>query len=618
MYINSNMVKKIQITIFVLSGYLLAGVMPENGATVNYTQLFFQWDQMPSTDAYHLYIQNSTTTDTSMIPVAQNSIIMTLEWNTNYSWWVCSSNINIYPNCSNIYNFTINSLPEYFPDNITISTLNESLYQEGITVMDIESLDFSVALDKEGQPVWYVDKNGFTQRFTFSQFLENGNLVGFGPGKGYEIELDGNIVFQTPNGMSVHHQISKTSHNTYFLISATVEEQYCPEECNANLPDEIPWQGDIFRELDAEGNELWSWNTFDYYELNEYNPYYVEVFTGQTNMDWTHSNSVFYDENSQSIFISARNLSRITKINYANKDIVWNMGETDFMNDIYFSEDLNFSQQHSVQVLDNGNLLFFDNHRYLNPELSRCIEVAYDESDYSSEIVWEYELPIDLFTGSRGECDRLDNGNTLITVGRTGYTLEVTPNHEIAWELHVTNNGFDVTKYRSARIANLYPVAFSLGIDELVINNNNNNIYVEPINQTINTTIYNSGWAEGNYIYRILDTNGSIALSDSIFVPSYENIVFSIDTNTLTQFIYTIEVYPSFAPNKIQILEFTLNDSIYLGDMNEDGILNILDIVILANLILSSDNSNISGDLNGDGIQNILDLVILVNIILER
>ena len=52
--------------------------------------------------------------------------------------------------------------------------------------------------------------------------------------------------------------------------------------------------------------------------------------------------------------------------------------------------------------------------------------------------------------------------------------------------------------------------------------------------------------------------------------------------------------------------------------MNEDGILNILDIVILANLILSSDNSNISGDLNGDGIQNILDLVILVNIILER
>ena len=43
-----------------------------------------------------------------------------------------------------------------------------------------------------------------------------------------------------------------------------------------------------------------------------------------------------------------------------------------------------------------------------------------------------------------------------------------------------------------------------------------------------------------------------------------------------------------------------------------DYILNILDVVILANLILSGDTSNTVGDLNGDAIQNILDLVILV------
>ena len=54
-----------------------------------------------------------------------------------------------------------------------------------------------------------------------------------------------------------------------------------------------------------------------------------------------------------------------------------------------------------------------------------------------------------------------------------------------------------------------------------------------------------------------------------------------------------------------------------LGDLNQDGTLNVLDIVILANLILSGDESNPAGDLNQDGIQNILDIVLLVNAILE-
>jgi hypothetical protein len=56
---------------------------------------------------------------------------------------------------------------------------------------------------------------------------------------------------------------------------------------------------------------------------------------------------------------------------------------------------------------------------------------------------------------------------------------------------------------------------------------------------------------------------------------------------------------------------------ITLGDLNGDGTLNILDIVVLANLILSGDNSNPTGDLNQDGSYNILDIVILVNLILS-
>ena len=58
-------------------------------------------------------------------------------------------------------------------------------------------------------------------------------------------------------------------------------------------------------------------------------------------------------------------------------------------------------------------------------------------------------------------------------------------------------------------------------------------------------------------------------------------------------------------------------DNLILGDLNDDGNLNILDIVILVNLILSGDDSNPAGDLNQDGDYNILDIVILVNLILS-
>ncbi len=56
--------------------------------------------------------------------------------------------------------------------------------------------------------------------------------------------------------------------------------------------------------------------------------------------------------------------------------------------------------------------------------------------------------------------------------------------------------------------------------------------------------------------------------------------------------------------------------NLLLGDMNSDGSLNVLDVVILANLILDGDTSNPAGDLNQDGSQNILDIVILINLIL--
>lgn len=53
------------------------------------------------------------------------------------------------------------------------------------------------------------------------------------------------------------------------------------------------------------------------------------------------------------------------------------------------------------------------------------------------------------------------------------------------------------------------------------------------------------------------------------------------------------------------------------GDVNSDGIINVLDVVIIVNVILDGDVIE-NGDLNGDGQVNVVDIVLLVNIILEN
>ena len=53
-----------------------------------------------------------------------------------------------------------------------------------------------------------------------------------------------------------------------------------------------------------------------------------------------------------------------------------------------------------------------------------------------------------------------------------------------------------------------------------------------------------------------------------------------------------------------------------IGDINADGDVNILDVVLLANAVLTG-NYLFEGDINGDGMNNVLDIVGMVNIILD-
>ena len=57
-------------------------------------------------------------------------------------------------------------------------------------------------------------------------------------------------------------------------------------------------------------------------------------------------------------------------------------------------------------------------------------------------------------------------------------------------------------------------------------------------------------------------------------------------------------------------------DDALLGDLNDDGILNVLDIVLMVNMVLDNGYDGVA-DMNGDGTVNVLDIVTLINTILS-
>lgn len=90
--------------------------------------------------------------------------------------------------------------------------------------------------------------------------------------------------------------------------------------------------------------------------------------------------------------------------------------------------------QHDPRILDNGNILLFDNGGGYNGPAGRSRALEFDPA--TMQIVWEYggtpEAPLD--SAIRSYVQRLGNGNTLITESNGGRILEVDAAGEIVWE----------------------------------------------------------------------------------------------------------------------------------------------------------------------------------------
>ena len=194
--------------------------------------------------------------------------------------------------------------------------------------------------------------------------------------------------------------------------------------------------------LSPAGEELDRISIYEAIRDSGYRAFLTDVARLQaagTKGDYIHSNSVNVVKRRQKVgdtvfepgqvIVSMREMNAIAVIDPGTKIITW-------------AATGGWRAQHDAELLDNGNMILFDNKGHVGPGgRSRVMELI----PATQEIVWQYTGSDEeyFYSYNRSRQQRLANGNTLIIDANGGRLFEVTPSNEIVWEYYSPFRGGD-------------------------------------------------------------------------------------------------------------------------------------------------------------------------------
>ncbi len=144
-----------------------------------------------------------------------------------------------------------------------------------------------------------------------------------------------------------------------------------------------------------------------------------------------HSNTIIWLDGSladrfpefrrDNVLVSVRNTSQLVVVDMKERKVVWALKGP-------------WARQHEPNLLENGNVLLFDN-MGARPAEQRARILEFSLA--SAEIVWSYDGrpgKRKLRSTTEGSVLRLPNGNTLITDSNQARVIEITPEKRVVWE----------------------------------------------------------------------------------------------------------------------------------------------------------------------------------------
>ncbi len=344
----------------------------------------------------------------------------------------------------------VGPVPETFPD-LEMFFLAEAGVFPGWTAWSLSDNDQGGPLrifvvDHEGRYRWYHlgDDSVKAGAGAEIQAIDGGLLLAAG-GPEMFLGWDGNPIWEAP--FSAHHDMRFSPFNDDHLLYLGISGKDCPTTEHT------------LEEFDMVDQEtVWQWRICEHYTPPD--PY----------DGWAHVNTIEPFPGERAVLLSVRNQDLLMRVDRDTGEIDWTLGwGGDFE---MATEDL-FLRQHAPEILENGEILLFDNgmsQKEVNRKnedpakvrpVSRVIQLALsfheDGSPDAAEVTWEYLDP-ELFAFARSEADRLPNGNTLITYSQLApdmdsWLREIDQDQGTVWELH-TPPGWST--YRAERITPVY------------------------------------------------------------------------------------------------------------------------------------------------------------------
>ena len=266
-----------------------------------------------------------------------------------------------------------------------------------------------------------------------AKWLGNGNLLiqtlppldalgaeRIGGSAGALIELDwgGNTVWEYRDPFMHHDYLRLANGNHLYLAWAKLPAELA-DAVQGGYRDpkdpDVMW-ADVINEIAPDGTPVAQWRSWEHLSFDD-----DCICPLESRKEWTHANSLALTRDGDWL-ISFRLTNTVAIVDATTGAFKWKWGPG------------TLSHQHAAKQLASGNVLLFDNgcHRRGAPSYSRVVEV----DPRTNEIVWEYADPtlLAFYSFMVSGCERLPNGNTLITEGASGRLFEVTAEREVVWE----------------------------------------------------------------------------------------------------------------------------------------------------------------------------------------